>query len=84
MFIKLVEDISEKNNFRSIEFYSTAHTSEAVFIIGGYYTKDIIAEFKDNEWRRLEKFLNQGRYGHGSVTIGGQTMIIGGWTNGGR
>jgi len=53
---------------------------DAVYIIGGYYTKDIVAEFKNDQWRRLAD-LNQGRYGHGSITIGGETMIIGGYFN---
>ena len=70
-------------NFRSIRYYSTAHTSEAVYIIGGYHTQDIVAEFKDNAWRQLDN-LNLGRNGHGSITVGGQTMIVGGYTTGGE
>ena len=38
---------------------------------------DIVAEFKNNQWRRLPN-LNQRRYRHVSITFGGQTMIIGG------
>ena len=53
---------------------------DKVYIIGGTYTKDIVAEFKKDQWRRLAD-LNQGRYGHGSITIGGETMIIGGYFN---
>ena len=45
------------------------------------YTKDIVAEFKNDQWLQLAN-LNQGRYGHGSITIGGQAMIIGGYFNG--
>ena len=53
---------------------------DAVYIIGGRWTQDIVAEFKNDQWHRLAN-LNQGRYGHGSITIGGQTMIIGGESN---
>ena len=73
-------DLICKTNFRRISLYSTAQTLDAVYIIGGRYTKNIVAEFKDDQWRRLED-LNQGREGHGSITIGGQTMIIGGRFN---
>ena len=61
-----------------------------VYSIGGHRTNvidadniagsDIVAEFKNNQWRRLAD-LNQGRRGHGSITIGGETMIIGGYFN---
>ena len=67
-------------NFRGISFYSTTQTLDTVYIIGGRYTQDIVAEFKNDQWRRLAD-LNQGRHAHGSITIGGQTMIIGGVFN---
>ena len=54
-----------------------SHTSDAVYIIGGYYTDKIVAEFKDSQWSCLQT-LNQGRYSHGSITVGDQTMVIGG------
>ena len=60
--------------------YSTTQTFDAVYINGGRYTMNIVAEFKNDQWRRLAD-LNQGRRGHGSITIGGQTMIIGGYFN---
>ena len=53
---------------------------DAVYIIGGRFTQDIVAEFKNDQWHRLDN-LNQGRWLHGSITIGGQTMIIGGEFN---
>ena len=65
---------------RRISHYSTTQTYDAVYIIGGFYTKDIVAEFKNDQWRRLAN-LNQGRLGHGSITVEGQTMIIGGVLN---
>ena len=63
--------------FSGISHYSTTQTSDAVYIIGGLYTKDIVAEFKNDQWLQLAN-LNQGRYAHGSIIIGGQTMVIGG------
>ena len=77
--LKLTDSIC-KTNFRGISAYSTTQTSDAVYIIGGYYTNNIVAEFKNDQWRRLAD-LNQGRRGHGSITIGGETMIIGGYFN---
>ena len=38
---------------------------------------NIVAEFKENIWRRLAD-LKQGRHAAGSITLGGQSMIIGG------
>ena len=40
---------------------------------------NVIAEFKNDQWNELDD-LNIGRYRHGSITIGSQTMIIGGYT----
>ena len=48
-----------------ISEYSTTHTSDAVYIIGGKYTMEIVAEFKDNIWRQLpELFEEPGIYEH--------------------
>ena len=58
-------------------YYSTTQTADAAYIIGGSYSMNVIAEFKNNKWRRLDD-LNKGRYYHGSITFGNQTMIIGG------
>ena len=60
--------------------YSSTHTADAVYIIGGGSTQNVIAEFKNDQWRRLDD-LNKGRYRHGSISIGRQTMIIGGYTS---
>ena len=54
-----------------------AQSPEAAYIIGGTNTFSLIAEFKNDEWNLLNT-LNQGRYRHGSITIGAQTMIVGG------
>ena len=37
----------------------------------------MIAEFKNDQWRRLDD-LKKGRASHGSITVGTQTMIVGG------
>ena len=74
-------DLQSQSIFSEISVYSATQTSDAVYIIGGRYTKNIVAEFKENVWRRLAD-LKQGRSGHGSITVGGQTMIIGGRQNG--
>ena len=66
--------------FSYIAYYSTASTSEAAYIIGGYpNTPQIIAEFRSNSWRQMGT-LAKGRYGHGSITLNGETMVIGGKT----
>ena len=68
--------------FSSVLYYSSASTSEAAYIIGGGYTQDIIAEFRDNSWRQIGT-LAKGRFGHGSIKLNGETMVIGGITTGG-
>ena len=60
--------------------YSTASTPTAAYIIGGRYTQDIIAEYKDDNWRQVGK-LQQGRQQHGSISFGSDTMIVGGSTS---
>ena len=65
--------------FSYIYAYSTASTDDAAFIIGGGDVYDTIAEFRDNQWRNLGS-LTKGRRYHGSITIGQETMIIGGYS----
>ena len=60
-------------------YYSTASTSEAAYFIGGYNTEEVIAEFKNDAWRQLGT-LTKGRSRHGSITLGDQTMVIGGYS----
>ena len=64
--------------FRQVIAYSTASTSEAAYIIGGQNTKAIIAEFKNDGWRQFGT-LKQGRHYHGSITLGDETMVVGGY-----
>ena len=63
---------------RAISHYSTASTSDAAYIIGGFYTSSIVAEFKDNQWRQLDN-LNRPRMFHASLSVGDQTIIVGGY-----
>ena len=68
----------------SLSYYATASTAESVFVIGGY-TRDsstglrtpIIAEYRDNQWFNVGN-LNQSRHGHGAITAGSLTMVLGG------
>ena len=39
----------------------------------------MIAQYKDDQWINYGK-LHQGRMGHGSITVGGYTMILGGFS----
>ena len=57
--------------------YSTTHTDDAVFIISGYHTGNIVAEFKYFTWQEVAS-LRQARSRHASITLGNQTIIIGG------
>ena len=70
---------------RQVCHYSTAATDEAAYIIGGYqgtYSSPTIAEFKNDRWRKLGD-LTKGRQLHGSISVGRQTMVVGGSTNSG-
>ena len=60
-------------------YYSTAHSSEAAYILGGARTRKLVAEFKNDQWRRLDD-LNKGRQLASSITVGDKTMIVGGWS----
>ena len=62
---------------RGMYFYSTTSTSEAAYFIGGINTKENIAEFKNDAWRQLGT-LTKPRFGHASISLDGETMIIGG------
>ena len=62
---------------RFIAKYSATNTPDAAYIIGGYYTENLVAEFRNDQWAQLDD-LNKGRAGHGSITVGARTMIVGG------
>ena len=64
--------------FSYIAYYSTANTPDAAYIIGGMFTPNLVAEFRDDQWTQLDD-LNKGRFYHGSITVGTRTMIVGGF-----
>ena len=78
-----------------ISGYSTASSSDAAYIIGGLdepngqcfanfdCTREIIAAFKNGAWSQFGT-LAKGRGWHGSISIGNEFMVIGGWTTDGR
>ena len=66
-----------------MECYSTASTSNAAYFIGGQYTREVIAEFKNDSWRQLGT-LTKGRERHGSISLGDETMVIGGYSSDSR
>ena len=65
--------------FRKIQEYSAVSTSEAAYVIGGYHTEDIIAEFKNGNWRQFGT-LSKGRCVHGSIKMDDEFMVIGGYS----
>ena len=56
-----------------------ANSPDAAYIIGGEYTRYLVAEFRDDQWAQLDN-LSEGRRSHGSITVGTRTMIVGGAT----
>lgn len=70
-------------DLREMYYYSTASTSNAAYIIGGYNTNEVIAEFKNYAWRQLGT-LTKGRLGHASISLVDETMVIGGYSSDGR
>lgn len=64
---------------RSIRSYSTTSTSEAAYIIGGMYTHEIIAQFKNCAWSRFGTFA-KGRFAQRSISLENEVMVIGGYS----
>ena len=63
-----------KTKLFSIQGYSTASTENAVFIIGGGWSRNI-AEYKNGKWTIVGE-LEKPRSSTWSITYGEQTMII--------
>ena len=53
-------------------------TSLTAYVIGGQESKNIVAQYNNDSWQKL-KDLKRGRYGHGSIVVGDQALIVGGW-----
>ena len=76
--------MNRKNSFIfRISDYATASTSDSVLIIGGLTRgspsrTSTIAEYKDGNWKNVGN-LAQARYGHGAITSGSVTMVVGGY-----
>ena len=64
---------------RRISHYSSAETSSAVYIIGGFHTANVVAQYRDDQWHRLND-LNEARSGLHSIVIGNELLMIGGKT----
>ena len=60
--------------------YSTVSSSEAAYFIGGSNTKEIIAEFKNDNWTQFGT-LSKGRNIHGSIKMGDEFIVIGGYNS---
>ena len=58
--------------------YSTVSTSEEVYIIGGVYTRKIVAEFKNYVWFHTSTLIG-GRAFHGSIELENGILIVGGY-----
>ena len=71
--------MATKHLLRDLYGYSTASTFDAAYIIGGDSTRDVIAEFKNDTWRQLGSLVKGRRY-HASISLYGETMIIGGYS----
>ena len=76
------------NNFKKLIFrisqYATASTSDSVYIIGGFtngspYQTSTIAEYNNESWKSVGN-LAQARSGHGGITDGPITMVVGGYS----
>ena len=72
--------ITDRSILRRLIDYSTASTVDAAYIIGGDNTRDVIAEFKNGAWRNLGSLVKP-RDSQGSISLNGETMILGGYNN---
>ena len=65
--------------------YSVSSTNQAAFFIGGRLTlaetshSTVIAKYENDKWS-LHGNLKKSRNGHGSISSGTATIVIGGWT----
>ena len=84
----MLKFFSDKNDiFSRICRYSTTSTADAAYIIGGQTTDylgviyvPVVAEYKNDGWSKAGELL-KGRYAHGSIVNGFETMIIGGYVS---
>lgn len=67
----------------SVSCYTTTSTENSVYFFGGYPTQNNnrIAKFENHSWTEVGSLVH-GRFGHGSLTIGSETMQIAGYLGG--
>ena len=73
-------DFLVTNILSRISQYATASTDSAAYIIGGNTGSDrtlIIAEFKNNKWRKIGE-LNEPKYNLSAILHNGEYIIVGG------
>ena len=82
-YSRLADNFSAEK-FRKVYYYSTAATADTAYIIGGIYQgsgySTTIAQFKNHQWSKVGD-LSQGRQYHGSISVGTETMVIGGYVS---
>ena len=69
-----------------ISNYATASTDSAAYIIGGwngYYKVSIIAEYKNNKWRKIGN-LNEPKRDLSVIFKHGEYIVVGGYVDSGR
>ena len=64
--------------FSSIIEYSTASTADAAYIIGGRDTMNIIAQYKNDSWRRIGTLAKRRKLS-GAIALEDEIMVIGGY-----
>ena len=84
MFLFDSEEWIEKEEYpfhNSISYYAALAIKRAVYIIGGYESYNsvsTVAIFENEKWRKAGE-LNQGRSGHGAITVNDRIYVIGGF-----
>ena len=84
--VSLFSDFLFPNILLRISYYETASTDSAAYIIGGssgYGRTSIIAEFKNNKWRKIGE-LNEPKYGLSAILHNGEYIIVGGYSDSNR
>lgn len=65
----------------SISYYDTVSVPESMYLIGGLsdgIASSVIAQFNNGQWTEIGKLL-KARYGHRSIRIGGDILVVGGY-----
>ena len=65
----------------SISYYDTVSVPGSMYLIGGLsdgIASSGIAQFNNGQWTEIGKLL-KARFGHRSISIGGDILIVGGY-----